>query len=71
MTKPKQGIKPPHPEQRPWRVLESRYLDRSPWHTVRTDRVQLPTGAIVPDWYVFEFLDWVEILAITKEGLLL
>ena len=68
MTKPKQGIKPPHPAQRPWRVLERRYLDRSPWHTVRTDRVQLPTGVVVPDWYVFEFLDWVEILAITKEG---
>lgn len=68
MTKPKQGIKPPHPAQRPWRVLERCYLDRSPWHTVRTDRVQLPTGVVVPDWYVFEFLDWVEILAITKEG---
>ena len=68
MSEIKKGIKPPHPEQRSWQVLERHYLDHSPWHTVRTDKVLLPTGTVVPDWYVFEFLDWVEILAITKEG---
>ena len=56
------------PEHRPFKVLESEYLSRRPWFTVRRERVQLPTGAIVPEWYIFEFTDWVNIIAITREG---
>lgn len=57
------------PEHRPWRVLESEYLSRRPWFTVRRERVELPSGAVVPDWYVFEFPDWVNVIARTEEGL--
>ena len=27
----------------------------------------MPTGAIVPAWYVFEFPDWVNVIALTKD----
>jgi 8-oxo-dGTP pyrophosphatase MutT (NUDIX family) len=57
-----------NPEHRPWQVLNSEYLIRRPWCTVRRDSVQLPTGVVVPEWYVFEFSDWVNVIAITKQG---
>lgn len=59
----------PKPKHRPWRVLASEYLSRRPWFTVRRERVELPSGAVVPEWYVFEFPDWVNVIARTDEGL--
>lgn len=56
------------PENRPWRVLSSEYIARRPWFTVRRESVQLPTGAVVPEWYVFEFPDWVNVIAVTDDG---
>lgn len=52
----------------PWQVLERRYtLDRSPYMVLREDRVQLPNGAVIPDFFVFEYPDWVSVLAVTKD----
>ena len=42
------------PANRPFKVLESEYLSREPWFTVRRERVQTPSGVIIPDWYVFD-----------------
>lgn len=56
------------PEHRPFKVLSSEYLAKRPWFTVRRERVELPTGAIVPEWYIFEFPDWVNVIARTKQG---
>lgn len=56
------------PKHRPWKVLSSEYLAKRPWFTVRRESVQLPTGAVVPEWYIFEFPDWVNVIAITTEG---
>lgn len=49
-----------------WEVLRSEYLFNSPWLTARMDEVKLPTGKIIPEYYVLEYPDWVNILAITK-----
>ena len=57
-----------NPEHRPWRVHSNEYLIRRPWCTVRRDSVELPTGVVVPEWYVFEFPDWVNVIAITTQG---
>lgn len=56
------------PQHRPWRVLTSEYLFRKPWFTVRHERLALPDGRIVPDYYVLEYPDWVNVIAITREG---
>lgn len=56
-----------NPEHRAWQVLSSEYLDNQPWFTVRKERVQLPTGVVVPEWYIFEFPRWVQVIAITKD----
>lgn len=55
-------------EHRPWRVLSSEYLARRPWFTVRHESVELPDGNRLPDYYVFEYPDWVNVVARTREG---
>ena len=54
---------------RPWKVLRSEYVAREPWFTVRHECVELPGGAHVPDYYVFEYPAWVNVIAITRDGL--
>lgn len=55
-------------EERPWKVLNSRYLIKRPWLTARCDCVELPDGLQMPEYYVLEYPDWVNTLAITKGG---
>lgn len=55
-------------DPRPWDVLGSQYLVRRPWLTVRQDRVRLPGGAIIEDYNVFEYPDWVNVLPVTHDG---
>lgn len=49
-------------------MLESEYLVRRPWLTARRDRLELPDGRIIPEYYVLEYPDWVNVIAITKDG---
>ncbi|MDR2980984.1 MAG: NUDIX hydrolase [Puniceicoccales bacterium] len=51
-----------------WKVLESEYLFRRPWFTVRRESLLLPNGNKVPEYYVLEYPTWVNTIAITKEG---
>ena len=53
---------------RKWEILSTEYLIRRPWLTARRDHVKLPTGAENPEFYVLEYPDWVNVIAITKEG---
>ena len=59
----------PKLENRKWKVLEStKLLSKGTWMNLRMDKVQLPSGNIVPEWFVLEFPNWVNVIAITKEG---
>lgn len=51
-----------------WDVLESEYLVRRPWLTVRRERLRLPNGNEVPEYYVLEYPDWVNVIAVTEDG---
>jgi 8-oxo-dGTP pyrophosphatase MutT (NUDIX family) len=51
----------------PWRVLASEYLAREPWYTVRVDRVELPTGTIIPKYWVNEYPPWVNTVAVSAD----
>ena len=51
-----------------WETVSSEYLFRRPWLTVRRDQVRLPDGRINPEFYVFEYPDWVNVIAITEDG---
>lgn len=54
-----------------WKVLESEYLFKKEWLTVRKDKCEMPGGKIVPEFYINEYPDWVNALALTKEGKIL
>lgn len=51
-----------------WKVLDSTYLFREPWLTVRRDSVEVSNGQVIPSYYVLEYPEWVNVIAITKEG---
>lgn len=55
-------------QERKWKVLKSEYLFKRPWLTARRDHVQLPTGAEIPEYYILEYPDWVNTIAITTKG---
>lgn len=54
-------------EDRKWKVLESTYLHRKPWLTVRSERIELPNGNQISEYFVFEYPEWINVIAITKE----
>ena len=51
-----------------WKILNSYYPFICPWLKVRKDVVQLPNGVEVPDFYITEAPDWVNVIAITTEA---
>ncbi|MCQ2216934.1 MAG: NUDIX hydrolase [Paludibacteraceae bacterium] len=51
-----------------WQVLESEYLFQRPWLTARREHVKLPTGAEIRDFYILEYPDFCNVIALTKEG---
>ena len=55
-------------EERKWKVLRSEYLFRRPWLTVRRERIGLPGGGEIPEYYVLEYPDWVNTIARTCTG---
>lgn len=59
----------PELKNRPWKVLDSvQLLNKGIWMNVRQERVQLPSGNIVPEWFILEFPDWINVIAITRDG---
>ena len=52
---------------RKWKVLTSEYLARKPWFTVRHESLELPDGRRIPDYYVLEYPDWINVIAITRD----
>ena len=51
----------------PWKVLSSEYVSRKLWYTVRRDQVQLPNGTIIPEYWINEYLPWVNVVAVTED----
>ena len=54
-------------DPRPWTVVTREYLSRKLWFTVRVDKVTLPTGAVINEYWVSEFLPWVNVVAVTTD----
>jgi ADP-ribose pyrophosphatase len=51
-----------------WKKLSSTYIHRGPWATLRSDRCEMPDGHIVEDYYVLEYSNWVNAVAITEDN---
>lgn len=61
----------PEKDLKNWQVERSDYIVKTPWLTVRQDGVRLPDGGFMPDYYVFEYPNWVNMVAITADGQLI
>ncbi|MFA6278015.1 MAG: NUDIX hydrolase [Pedobacter sp.] len=51
-----------------WQKLASKYLVREKWATLRVDTCELQNGTIKDDYYVLEYPNWVNAIALTKEN---
>ena len=51
-----------------WETLESRYILKREWMSVREDRVRLPSGLELNEFHVVEYPDWVCILCLDNTG---
>jgi len=51
-----------------WKTLSSEYIYKSDWLTARKDTCETPSGKIVDAYYVLEYNDWVNCVAVTADG---
>ena len=51
-----------------WEIKSSEYALDCKWLKVRKDRIKMPTGVELDDFYVLEYPDWINIIAITTDG---
>ena len=51
-----------------WEKLDSRYLVKEQWATLRVDMCKMPDGTVIDDYYVLEYPDWVNALAFTEDN---
>lgn len=51
-----------------WKTLSSEYLVRAPWAVLRKDVCEMPNGHVVPEYYVLEYPNWVNMVAVTEDG---
>jgi ADP-ribose pyrophosphatase len=54
-----------------WKKLSSYYIHKGPWATLRSDRCEMPGGHIVEDYYVLEYPNWVNAVALTEDNKIL
>ena len=59
----------PKLKNRKWKIIKSENILRlGTWLSVRQECVELPSGRQIPTWFIFEFPDWINVIAITKDG---
>lgn len=58
----------PDKDPRPWQVDTSEYIHQLPWFTVRKDAIRMENGGVIPSYFIFEYPNWVNTVAVTTEG---
>lgn len=51
-----------------WQTLSSEYLYRYDWFTARKDRCMTKEGKIIDPYFVLEYPDWVNAMALTEDN---
>lgn len=49
-------------------LKSEKILSLGVWLNVRQETVELPSGKQIPTWFVLEFPNWINVIAITKDG---
>lgn len=55
-------------DPQPWQVDTSEYIHQLPWFTVRKDAVRMANGGHIPDYFLLEYPDWINVVAVTTDG---
>ncbi len=50
-----------------WEKLSSKYLVKENWATLRVDVCRMPDGTLIDDYYVLEYPNWVNAVALTED----
>jgi len=51
-----------------WKTLSSKYIHKGPWATLRADKCEMPNGTIVDEYYVLEYPNWANAVAVTEDN---
>src|SRR6185312_6062823 len=51
-----------------WKTLSSHYIHKGPWATLRADKCEMPDGRIVDEYYVLEYPNWANAVAVTEDN---
>jgi ADP-ribose pyrophosphatase len=51
-----------------WKTLSSKYVHQGPWATLRADKCEMPDGTIVDEYFVLEYPNWANAVALTKDN---
>lgn len=51
-----------------WKKISSKYLVKERWATLRVDTCELQNGSVKDDYYVLEYPNWVNAIALTEEN---
>ena len=51
-----------------WKTISSEYIIKKPWATLRVDNCELPDGRIANEYYVLEYPNWANAVAVTEDG---
>lgn len=54
-----------------WELLDSETVVKRPWLNVTKDRVRLPNGRVHDEYYVLHYPDWVNVIALTTDGMMI
>lgn len=63
-------MKPQNSDDRTWELLHSEYIVKRPWLHARRDHVKLPTGEEHDEYYVLEYPEWINVIALTPDGMM-
>lgn len=51
-----------------WEKISSKYIIKKNWATLRVDTCRMPNGTLIPDYYVLEYPNWVNAVALTEDN---
>jgi ADP-ribose pyrophosphatase len=51
-----------------WKTLSTTYVHKGPWATLRADKCEMPDGTIVDEYFVLEYPDWANAVALTIDN---
>ncbi|WP_454804414.1 NUDIX hydrolase [Mucilaginibacter phyllosphaerae] len=51
-----------------WKICSSEYIHKGPWATLRSDKCEMPDGRVVDQYYVLEYPNWANAVALTEDN---